>query len=65
MDRGAGFQKTVFSESRCTDHILQSLTLTGRLRGIVVIGAKNVNGFCGAVAELVERRDSGSKNASL
>ena len=45
MDRGAAFQKTDFSESRCTNHIDQSF---GRLRCIADLAAKNLNDSSGS-----------------
>ena len=50
MNRGAAFQKTDFSESRCTNYIDQSFILTGRLRCIADLAAKNLNDSSGSDA---------------
>jgi hypothetical protein len=44
MNRGVVIQDADFTESRCTNHILQSLPFNGRLRFIAEVQAGKVGG---------------------
>lgn len=50
MDKGAAFQTTDVSESRCTDHIPQAFVLTGRNRCIADGEPENQTGSSGHAA---------------